>query len=102
MTYFFSQRTQKNRTHRGQKDSGPSPGPSPEGKGSDHRDTPIMRVYASFYPLIDSLVGVTSHTMPLPAGEGLGEGPLPYGVKRDRFIVNHEYPRGTTSPSTRS
>ena len=23
-----------------------------------------------------SLVGVTSHTTPLPAGEGLGEGPL--------------------------
>ena len=30
-----------NRTHRGQKDSGPSPDPSPEGKGSDHRDTPM-------------------------------------------------------------
>ena len=25
MTYFFSQRTQMNRTHKGQKDSGPSP-----------------------------------------------------------------------------
>ena len=38
---FSHRRTQKNRTHRGQKDSGPSPGPSPEGKGSDHRDTPM-------------------------------------------------------------
>ena len=26
--------------------------------------------------LIDGLVGVTSHITPLPAGEGLGEGPL--------------------------
>ena len=26
--------------------------------------------------LIDGLVGVTSHTTPLPTGEGLGEGPL--------------------------
>ena len=34
-------RTQKNRTHRVQKDSGPSPFPSPEGKGSNHRDTPM-------------------------------------------------------------
>ena len=33
--------TQKNRTHRVQKDDGPSPFPSPEGKGSDHRDTPM-------------------------------------------------------------
>ena len=30
-------------------------------------------------------VGVTSHITPLPAGEGKGEGPAPYGVKRDRF-----------------
>ena len=38
----FSHRfTQMNRTHKGQKDSGPSPDPSPEGKGSDHRDTPM-------------------------------------------------------------
>ena len=29
-----------------------------------------------FYYLTGCLVGVTSHTTPLPAGEGLGEGPL--------------------------
>ena len=28
-----------------------------------------------------SLVGVTSHTTPLPAGEGLGEGPPPRGLE---------------------
>jgi len=28
-----------------------------------------------------SLVGVTSHTTPLPAGEGLGEGPLSCGLE---------------------
>ena len=61
--------TQKNRTHKGQKDdghypfpswphtlpqlatipspAGPSPDPSPEGKGSDHRDTPIEWMLAS-------------------------------------------------------
>ena len=87
MTYFFSQRTQMNRTHKGQKDSGPSPDPSPEGKGSNHRDTPIRRVHASFYPLIGSLVGVTSHITPLPAGEGLGEGPLSYGFETVRKYV---------------
>ena len=31
--------------------------------------------------LIDGLVGVTSHTTPLPTGEGLGEGPLSCGLK---------------------
>ena len=42
----FSHRfTQKNRTHRGQKNSGPSPCPSPEGKGSNHRDTPMANHY---------------------------------------------------------
>ena len=27
------------------------------------------------------LVGVTSHITPLPAGEGLGEGPLSYEIE---------------------
>ena len=31
--------------------------------------------------LNDSHVGVTSHTTPLPAGEGLGEGPLSCGLE---------------------
>ena len=52
------------------RESGPSPNHSPEGKGRDHRDTPIMRVYASFYPLISSLIGVTSYTTPLPRRKG--------------------------------
>ena len=30
---------------------------------------------------VGSLVGVTSHTTPLPAGEGLGEGPPPHGLE---------------------
>ena len=38
---FSHRKTQKNRIHRGQKNSGPSPGPSPEGKGSNHRDTHV-------------------------------------------------------------
>ena len=41
---------------------GPSPNPSTEGKGRDDRDTPMEREYASFYPLISSPIGVTSHT----------------------------------------
>ena len=73
--------TQKNRTHGLIEDSGPSPFPSPEGKGSDHRDTPIRRMCVSIYYLTGCLVGVTSHTTPLPAGEGLGEGPLSCGLK---------------------
>ena len=56
------------------RESGPSPNPSPEGKGRDHRDTPIMRVYASSYLLISSPIGVTSHTTPLPCGGGVGGG----------------------------
>ena len=34
-----------------------------------------------------SPVGVTSHTTPLPAGEGLGEGPLSYGFDTVRKKV---------------
>ena len=34
-----------------------------------------------------SLVGVTSHTTPLPAGEGLGEGPAPHGLETVRKYV---------------
>ena len=59
MTYFFSQITQKNRTHRGQKDSGPSPFPSPEGKGSDHRDTPMGWMKAALASLLVSSLAVT-------------------------------------------
>ena len=80
--YSFSHRcTQKNRTHKLIEDGGPSPFPSPEGKGSDYRDTPIRRMCVSIYYLTGCLVGVTSHTTPLPAGEGLGEGPLSCGLK---------------------
>ena len=64
--------------------AGPSPFPSPEGKGSDHRDTPIRRMCVSIYYLTGSLVGVTSHTTSLPAGEGLGEGPLSCGLETVR------------------
>ena len=37
-----------------------------------------------------SLVGVTSHTTPLPAGEGLGEGPVPHGLEtvRKKALLN--------------
>ena len=62
------------------RESGPSPNPSPAGKGRDHRDTPIMRVYASFYPLISSPIGVTSHTTPLPCGGGVGGGADSFNV----------------------
>jgi len=34
-----------------------------------------------------SLVGVTSHITPLPAGEGLGEGPVSYGLEIVRQIA---------------
>ena len=36
------------------------------------------------------LVGVTSHITPLPAGEGLGEGPLSYGfgTVRKKILFN--------------
>ena len=79
-----------NRTHRGQKNSGPSPGPSPEGKGSNHRDTHIKKVVGFVMSLNGGLVGVTSHITPLPAGEGLGEGPLSCGFKtlRKKVLLN--------------
>ena len=37
-----------------------------------------------------SPVGVTSHITPLPAGEGLGEGPLSYGFDtvRKKVLLN--------------
>ena len=56
---FSHRKSQKNRTHKGQKDSGPSPGPSPEGKGSDHRDTPIRRISALCCPLLVSTIVLT-------------------------------------------
>ncbi len=62
------------------RESGPSPNPSPEGKGRDHRGTPMERVYASFYPLISSPIGVTSHTTPLPWGGGVGGGAASFNV----------------------
>ena len=35
-------------------------------------------------------IGVTSHITPLPAGEGLGEGPLSYGLEtvRKKVLLN--------------
>ncbi len=83
-----------NRTHRGLKNSGPSPGPSwplprplPQREGSNHRDTPIKKVVGFVMSLNGGLVGVTSHITPLPAGEGLGEGPLSYGFETVRKNV---------------
>ena len=62
------------------RESGPSPNPSPAGKGRDYRDTPTMRVCASFYPFISSPIGVTSHTTPLPCGGGVGGGAASFKV----------------------
>jgi len=62
------------------RESGPSPNPSPEGKGRNHRDTPMERVYASFYPLISNPIGVTSHTTPLPFGGGVGGGAASFNI----------------------
>ena len=61
-------KTQKNRTHKGQKDDGPSPFPSPEGKGSDYRDTPMRK-----RPL----------PLPLPRREGRNH--------RDTPMANHQH-----------
>ena len=49
-------RTEHTKAH---KDSGPSPDPSPGGKGSDHRDTPIRRISALCCPLIVSTIVLT-------------------------------------------
>ena len=46
-------RTEHTKAH---KDSGPSPDPSPGGKGSDHRDTPIRRISALCCPLLVSTI----------------------------------------------
>ena len=35
----------------------------------------------TFTKYVSSLIGVTSHITPLPAGEGLGEGPPPHGLE---------------------
>jgi len=64
---------------------------SPEGKGSNHRDTHVRWMCALLYYLIGSLVGVTSHFTPLPTGEGLGEGPA---------VVGGEAGFSTDSPNT--
>ena len=36
----------------------------------------------TFTKYVSSLIGVTSHITPLPAGEGLGEGPPPHGLEQ--------------------
>ena len=38
----------------------------------------------TFTKYVSSLIGVTSHITPLPAGEGLGEGPPPHGLETVR------------------
>ena len=35
----------------------------------------------TFTKYVSSPIGVTSHITPLPAGEGLGEGPPPHGLE---------------------
>ena len=44
----------------------------------------------TFTKYVSSLIGVTSHITPLPAGEGLGEGPLSYGFEtvRNNALLN--------------
>ena len=58
--------TQKNRHTKAHKDSGPSPDPSPGGKGSDHRDTPIIRKSASCCPLMVSILVETLCELCMP------------------------------------
>ena len=43
-----------------------TPSPSPNGEGSDHRDTP------TYSPILSSPIGVTSHTTPLSIRRGVG------------------------------
>ena len=44
----------------------------------------------TFTKYVSSLIGVTSHITPLPAGEGLGEGPLSYEFEtvRKKGLLN--------------
>ena len=44
----------------------------------------------TFTKYVSSLIGVTSHITPLPAGEGLGEGPPPHGLEivRKKVLLN--------------
>ena len=44
----------------------------------------------TFTKYVSSLIGVTSHITPLPAGEGLGEGPPPHGFEtvRKKVLLN--------------
>ena len=56
----FSHREHRRTEHtKAHKDSGPSPDPSPGGKGSDHRDTPIRRISALCCPLLVSTIVLT-------------------------------------------
>ena len=59
--------------------AGPSPVPSPKGRGVITEIPLWGRMCASFYYLTGCLVGVTSHITPLPTGEGMGEGPAGLG-----------------------
>ena len=44
----------------------------------------VLCMFSNLSPIIRRPVGVTSHTTPLPAGEGLGEGPLSCGLETVR------------------
>ena len=41
----------------------------------------VLCMFSNLSPIIRRPIGVTSHTTPLPAGEGLGEGPLSCGFE---------------------
>ena len=55
--FYFSQiYTEEQNTQRPIKIAAPPPDPSPGGKGSDHRDTPIRRISALCCPLLVSTI----------------------------------------------
>ena len=56
---FLTEKHRRTEHTKAHKDSGPSPDPSPGGKGSDHRDTPIRRISALCCPLSVSTIVLT-------------------------------------------
>ena len=50
----------------------------------------VLKMFSGPSSISSRLIGVTSHTTPLPAGEGLGEGPPPHEIEivRKKVLLN--------------
>ena len=86
---FLTENTEEQNTQ-GSERWWPLPRPLPRREGEWSPRYPYKKDVGFIMFFDGSLVGVTSHITPLPAGEGLGEGPPPHGLEtmRKKLLLN--------------